>query len=551
LNEGAIGNSLDVVCSPIVQGGILILTFVGGPLSTVLSTVASALIGPPLLNEGAKWLAGSAVDINAQGAEWGSNIAYGSRLASNDQALASGGTVVSQAVEKNLDSASKYTVDQEFKSKSLAYRLFNPNDYHTPVARLIDSQNVSSSSTNIASLTTNFLNVGNQFGSLAFGLFSGKSSAATGNGYYDYGFSRVAVNPAVYMSPEYANPYEVGDKAADILDGPNGQDMIDKAKRCNGVTIQKDSAGLWNVVSGQNDTPHLKAYSAEECSANGSIADNGASNTSVASSSSTGSGWTSGFSKIANDFGNIFFGAFSGHTSAQATVPQVQAAAVDKNWQTVTQFVNSTVNINGMACKFGDDQGCSDIGFTGGAAPGGSSATPVGVGGDAKSIAKIIMANPNITFQTPQKKADFQSVADTGIQHDCGVDIPISPVLLSIIQSLADPAKGAGAYKIVLGVFSLGHGCDGGQHSKGTAVDLNGVAKGGVTTGNQLHFDSFNAAQAALVKQFYQDFANSFPEKTGGMGQIQCFAGGPPPKRAGVIYFNDACNHLHVDARKN
>lgn len=549
LNEGAIGSTMDVVCSGVVQGGVLIISFFGGPVSAAIAVLTSPITAH-LLGEAAKWLAGSPINIDAVGAEYGSNIAYGSRLASNDQALASGGTIVTQATEKSLDSASKYAADQEFKSKSLAYRLFNPEDYHTPVARLIDSQNVNNSMTNIASLTTNFLNVGSQFGNLTFGFLSGRTSAASGDGYYDYGFPRVAVDPSVYMKKEYNNPYEVADKAADILDSSEGQDYIDKAKRCNGVTIQKDSAGLWNVVSNQNDTPHMDVWKQPECSANGSVAAEQSANKNVAKASSTSSGWASSFSNMANTFGNSFFGLFSKKTSAQST-PQVQAAATDQKWETVTQFVNSTVNMNGMGCKFGDDQACADVGLTGTSSGASNGATPVGVGGDAKSIAALISKNPNITFQTAAGKAAFQQVVDTGAQKDCGTTIPISPVLLSIIQSLADPAKGDGAYKIVLGVFSIGHGCDGGQHGKGTAVDINGVGKGGVTTGNQLHFDALNSAQLGVVKQFYTDFANSFPEKTGGMGQIQCFPGGAPPKRVGVIYFNDACNHLHVDARKN
>jgi hypothetical protein len=559
LNEGGIGNTLDVVCSPVVQGSVMVISFFGGPVSAAIG-ILTGPITQSILHEAAKWMAGSPLDVNAEGAEWGNNIAYGSRLASNDQALASGGTVVNKETEKSIDSGAKYALDEEFQSKSLAYRLFNPKDYRTPVARFIDRQNVDSASTNIASLATNFLNVGGQFGSLAFGLFSGHSSAA-GTGYYDYGFPRVAVDPAVFMKPDYENPYKTADDAADILDGPNGQDYIDKAKRCNGITIKKDGDGLWNVVSDPESTPHMKDYGAAECSADGSVAANSTtSNPTVASSNSERkhSGWASSFTNLANTFGTGLFGLFSGRAAAQSvsSAPQVKAAAGDKNWETITQFVSGTTNMNGLACKLGDDQGCADIGFA--AAPAGDSgAAPVGIGGDARSIAKLIDDNPNITFQTTQKETDFKQIVDTGAQKDCGTTIPISPVLLSIIQSLADPAKGANAYKIVLGVFSLGHGCDAtSQHNKGTAVDINGLSRGGVTTGNFLHFKEMNAGQMALTKQFYQDFANSFPEKTGGMGQYTtaCFSGGLPPKRVGgPIYFPDspACDHLHVDARKN
>lgn len=549
LNEGAVGATMDVVCSTAVQAGVLIISFIGGPVTAALGILTSPLTYA-LLQEAAKWMAGSPLDVDAQGAEWGSIVAYGSRLASNDQALASGGTVVTKETEQSLDAGSKYVLDQEFRAKSLAQRLFDPYDYRTPVGRLIDSQNIDSATHNVASLTTNFLNVGGNFGNLALNLVSGRSSA-DGSGYYDYGFPRVAVDPSVYMKADYANPYKTADDAALILEGPDGQKYIDRAKECNGVTIKKDDDGLWNVVSDQGSTPRMSAYKQPECSADGSVTADSFSQKTVASSQQA-SGWTSSFSRMTNSFASSFFGLFSRRTSAQQPAePQVKAAAGDKNWETVTQFMNSTVNMNALACKFGDDPACYDAGFLESIAAG-TNPAPVGPGGDPRSIAKLINDNPNITFQTAAGEAAFQEIVQTGAQKDCGGTIAISPTLLSIIQSLADPAKGANAYKIRLGVFSIGHGCDGGQHSRGTAVDINGVGRGNIMSpNNQLHFEDLNSAQMNVVRQFYTDFANSFPDKMGGMGQIQCFPGGPPPKRPGVIYFNDSCNHLHVDARKN
>jgi hypothetical protein len=205
--------------------------------------------------------------------------------------------------------------------------------------------------------------------------------------------------------------------------------------------------------------------------------------------------------------------------------------------------------MNALACKFGSDQGCQDVGFSTSPAPV-SGASPVSGSADTKTLAQRISVNPNITFQTGADQAAFQQIFNTGSQQDCGTTIPISPLLLNILQTLADPSK-PDSYKIVVGVFSVGHGCDGGVHSKGLAVDLNGVSKGGVSTGNTIHFGSLNAAQTALVRQFYTDIGNSFPDKTGGLGQYQCFGNPPPTKRAGVTYFSDTCTHVHVDVRQN
>jgi hypothetical protein len=294
----------------------------------------------------------------------------------------------------------------------------------------------------------------------------------------------------------------------------------------------------------------MKDYTDPDCSANGNVTADNIKPQSIASSSSHATGIVSVFSKLSDTFANGFFGLFSKRASAQST-PQVKQATGDKNWETITQYINSAINMHGLGCKSGDDQSCADTGFA--SAQAASDASAVGITGDTRAIAQLLDKNDNITFQTPANETAFKQIVDKGFQNDCGVDIPISPVLLSILQALSDPAKGASAYQIRIGVFSIGHGCDGGEHPRGNAVDINGVGRGGVMSpNNQLHFEDLNAAQLNVVRQFYQDVGNSFPEGYGGMGQSQCFPGGPPPKRAGVVYFpDDPCNHLHIDARKN
>src|SRR6185369_11647072 len=103
-------------------------------------------------------------------------------------------------------------------------------------------------------------------------------------------------------------------------------------------------------------------------------------------------------------------------------------------------------------------------------------------------------------------------------------------------------------YKIVIGVLDDGHQCDGGNHPKGLAVDLNGITllSDGSSTGNEIHWQSNTQP---LVKQFYTDVANILAANNagGGLGQIQCFnAVSPPAPVAGVTFKTDACNHLHV-----
>lgn len=167
----------------------------------------------------------------------------------------------------------------------------------------------------------------------------------------------------------------------------------------------------------------------------------------------------------------------------------------------------------------------------------------------AQQLAQAILANPHISFQVPQERTDFTQIAQTGReQSDCGGTVAISPALLQVLLTASQK------YTIVIGVLAYRHGCDSGFHPKGMAADLNGVnaLDGSVGTGNYLHFDVLTSAQLALVRQFYGDVGNLLIaiNQGGGLGQQQCFVGAAPPKVTGVVYFDDVCNHLHIDVGK-
>jgi hypothetical protein len=199
------------------------------------------------------------------------------------------------------------------------------------------------------------------------------------------------------------------------------------------------------------------------------------------------------------------------------------------------------------ACYEGDESSCDQIGM-GKLQPPASSTTPNTAGGiptgDTITLATQIGSSPNITFQTKQDSDYFDKVIATGKQTDCGGPT-ISPTLLGVILKLSQ------SYKIVLGVFDDGHGCDSGFHPKGAAVDINGVNPidgGAGGTGNQIRY---TADQLPILKQFYQSAGEVLAGVGGGgLGQQQCF-GGPAPKVSSPpnVYFDDSCNHLHMDTR--
>lgn len=310
LNEGSIGAALDVACHAVVQGGLLIVSFIGGPVSTAASAIASYLLLPHIISAATGWLSGNAVDINAVGQEKGNQLRFGSRLAAGDQALASGGRSLSEGEEKELIKIAAVSQRQEFSEKSLAYRLFSPYDYRTPVARLIDrygSVNYSGAEATSA-LTDAFSGIAN-VGSLITGnlanLLSGRTFAQSDT-YYKFPFPKVGFSVAEMNDTRFQNPVEVGRAAGRLFDSPGGKTYIDKMNNCSAVTINKDGQGRWNAVSSTDRTPTMKAITAPECQ----------------------------------------------DTSYE--------------WLLTRFFVKYTTNMNAMTCLAGDNESCSYVGFSNG-----------------------------------------------------------------------------------------------------------------------------------------------------------------------------------------
>lgn len=477
-------STLDVLCSAAVQGGLIVLAFLGGPVSAAIGIVASIALLAPVLQSAAEWISGEPMPVEPRGADWGSAIDFGSHYGANEQALAMGGRIMSEAETQTLEKYNRQGAEAEFQSKSLAYRIFNPRDYRTVMGRWIDRQDMNGPMQNIASAFNSFLNVGSSFGNTMANVVSGRSYAAPR--YYDYGTPKVGIPVTMMTDVRYQDPYEnAGRVATSILEAPDGQSYIDRAKKCFGVTIAKDGNGKWNVTSSEDSSPLYSDLMSKDCT------------------------------------------------------------DVSEKWQRVQMFTAATVSMSAVACREDDPQACEDVGFQVSQPQSGGGGSPITGGGNTKELAKQILENSNLSFQTPAKRKAFEQVAADGFQKDCGGQVPISPDLLQLLLAASQ------TYKVVLGVFSTGHGCDNGTHPKGLAIDINGVAKGSVSTGNVFHLREMNAAQMALAKEFYTFIGNSFPPNVGGMGQVQCFPNPQPAKRQGVRYFADSCDHLHVDVRRN
>lgn len=176
----------------------------------------------------------------------------------------------------------------------------------------------------------------------------------------------------------------------------------------------------------------------------------------------------------------------------------------------------------------------------GGATDGGGGSTNIETG-DVAELARRLGTHPNISFQTTAGERAFGIIQQTGRATQCNAP-QISATLLGVLLKLAE------SYRIVLGVFVDGHGCDSGFHPRGAAVDINGVnyIDGREGTGNNIRFEP---NELPILREFYKRAGEVLAANGGGgLGEQNCF-GGSAPKVTGVTYFNDTCNHLHMDTR--
>lgn len=146
----------------------------------------------------------------------------------------------------------------------------------------------------------------------------------------------------------------------------------------------------------------------------------------------------------------------------------------------------------------------------------------------------------------PGVKADLQATAagrSIANSSSCGRSVTVDPALLRLLLTTTD------SYRIYLNNIVTGHGCDGGQHPLGRAVDYNIVTE--LSTGRTTNFHSGGSGDnVALDRSFVQSQAALLPPLGGGLGQRYCAGRSGISIPAGAAFFGDYCNHQHVDVRR-
>jgi len=305
---------------------VVVGIFSGGVVSTVAGIVASAKLGPVVVGQISKLIAGEAVNVVASGAEWGNNIDYGARLAANSTALQFGGVALNDKQVAVLNIQSGIEDKSSFESLNFMARMFNLKDYHSFASKALDS--IVNVKQNVASIfRSGFMKVGQDILALPSRLLTSVVHAAPQPYQYpfpEYGFSQEDLNNPLVQDP-YANAETVAKyldaNVADVAQqkkdngtvSPNN-DYVAKALACFAVNIVKGDQG-WDVVpadqgpsNATNFNPYDTAlYSKLDCSGSG-----------------------------------------------------------DQKWLQIRFYILDTGVVEGLGCYSGDSQSCSNDGFNSG-----------------------------------------------------------------------------------------------------------------------------------------------------------------------------------------
>lgn len=267
--EWANNGPVQALCSGPVTVAVMVVSFATGPISTAVQAVLAtgimkALEGAGVMQRVADYLFGKPINVKTlKGPALGSAIDYGTVLSANQQGIAAGGAKLSDEEYAVLSTEQQTQQTKEFKSKSIAYRLFSPDTSRSMFGSLIDNQSPLLGA-NLSEWVSGFINIGSSFGSILNQLISPSAWAATRYNYGsvgNYGFS-ADEQAAPEIQDPYANALYV---KRNLLTQPN----IDKAKKCFGVTISPDGS---NVDALTNDIINVyQDYDAEGCRDKGNI----------------------------------------------------------------------------------------------------------------------------------------------------------------------------------------------------------------------------------------------------------------------------------------
>jgi hypothetical protein len=392
---------------------VVIGIFSGGLISTVGSTVVGALASGAVIDKLSNLLSGDAVNVAASGAQWGNNVDFGSRLAANTMAAQFGGTALTDVQSAQLNAVQSNQSDTEFRSKSLAYRLFNPYDSRSTISKVVDGSSPSFTQ-NLNRIGTMFINSGKNLANVSK-LFTASAKAAAPI-VYDYGFPEYGFSQQDLDNPAVTDPFANADAAAAILDGPKSDKYTQLAKACFGVNIKKidndvgnDGSQIWDVVPADEEAqPYGENYQKNNCNQPG-----------------------------------------------------------DTDWLKVRFFIFDTGIMEGYACYQGDDQSCSNDGFTVNSSP--DDTLPTVPSGSTVNLGDVFKNSTSIACAPGTK--------DLGLQdgYSGGSPVKIRICAVSNIASSSEESNGGFGVKNAAGKLVVNSRVSGAVYAMAQAAKEDGV----------------------------------------------------------------------------
>ncbi len=213
-------------------------------------------------------LSGEAIDVLAQGAEFGNLLAYGSHISSVAGAIAFGATDLNPAQAAEWDN---YIYEQDLalrKKQGISERLFNAASPNSLIGGLVFKLN----STPAFGSISNFIRTGPI--SMTSGLYDGFSAllvkptfAQTVNG-YDFGIPKHGIPLSTLQSERYENMYENFDRLEDN-DFAKLKEANSKWGKCFGNPLDDQGNIVDKEATGQSHEDMIKCQ--EDIKNNGEI----------------------------------------------------------------------------------------------------------------------------------------------------------------------------------------------------------------------------------------------------------------------------------------
>ena len=262
---------MDGMCNTAVQLGVGVFSVAigiisGETISTVAGLAVSMLAAPAAIAQASSLLSGVGIDTSKLvGPALGLGSDLGVLIGANSAATALAGVPLTNGQASENNSLVATSQREDYNQKNFFARMFDPNDYRSLTASVIDSSSTSLTQ-NIGSIFRGVLNVGSSIAKIPASLYSATAHADTAPS-YDYGIPQVGFSQADLNNPLVEDPYANADAVAKLLD--TDPSNITRAKACFGVDINKDANNMWQVVPQTDVNVYSDAYSANNCSDGG------------------------------------------------------------------------------------------------------------------------------------------------------------------------------------------------------------------------------------------------------------------------------------------